>query len=251
MQEDHHQPAAIVQGLQINNVEAQHNADPSTASTHTLLNYMGTSPSVMETSMQQVPTSPTYLAVVPAQLQGRRCYVDASTAPDQPNQQPTTAGLGIFLLNMQEQPSKALSIRDKFLGSTLVIMAEAASLALASIITNRLNITEVSFLSDNEQLAQFLNKQDQSNPPDWRIKPLTQLYTNNATATASRTYKIPRRLNTIADSLTRQAFQEAMHNVQSLEFSCSNATHGFQCLFLQALHNVGFNDVTILAASCC
>jgi hypothetical protein len=84
-------------------------------------------------------------------------------------------------------------------------MAEAAALALASIITNRLNITEVSFMSNSEQLVQFFNKQDQSNPPDWRIKPLTQVFTNNAMATSSRTYKISRRLNTIADSLARRA----------------------------------------------
>jgi hypothetical protein len=92
---------------------------------------------------------------------------------------------------MQEQPSQVLSIRAKFQGSTSVLMAEAASLALASMITYTLNITGVSFLSDSALLVQFLNKQDHSDPPDWRIKPLTQLYTNNATATTSITYKIP------------------------------------------------------------
>jgi hypothetical protein len=130
-------------------------------------------------------------------------------------------------------------------------MAEAASLALASMITYTLNITGVSFLSDSAQLVQFLNKQDQSDPPDWRIKPLTQLYTNNATATASRTYKISRRLNTIADSLAHQTFQQFRHTAQTLEFSCSNDNHVMQCPFLQALHNVSLHDVTILAARYC
>jgi hypothetical protein len=117
---------------------------------------------------------------------------------------------------MQEQPSQVLSIRAKFQGSTSVLMAEAASLALASMITYTLNITGVSFLSDSALLVQFLNKQDHSDPPDWRIKPLTQLYTNNATATASRTYKIPRKLNTIADSLAHQAFQQFRHTAPIL-----------------------------------
>jgi hypothetical protein len=106
-------------------------------------------------------------------------------------------------------------------------------------------------MSDSEQLVQFFNKQDQSNPPNWRIKPLTQVVTNNVMATSSRTYKIPRRLNTIADSLARRALQEARHNVQTLEFSCSNDNHVSQCALLQALHNVGLHDVTILAARCC
>lgn len=75
-----------------------------------------------------------YEVIAPALLQGPRCYVDASTAPDQSNAQPRLAGLGIFILNLQEQPAQAIYIKAKLQACTSVIMAEAASLALASAI---------------------------------------------------------------------------------------------------------------------
>jgi hypothetical protein len=83
MQEDHRHTAPTTQG-HINSIEALHNEDPHT--TFTLLNYMAAPSSGMEPFMQQVHTSPTYLPAIPAHLQGRRCNVDASTTPDQPNQ---------------------------------------------------------------------------------------------------------------------------------------------------------------------
>jgi hypothetical protein len=45
-------------------------------------------------------------------------------------------------------------------------MAEAASLAFAALVTDRMNLTNINFLSDYEQLVHFLNAPDQSNPPD-------------------------------------------------------------------------------------
>jgi hypothetical protein len=39
-------------------------------------------------------------------------------------------------------------------------------LALASVITHKLNIIGINFLLDSEQLVHFLNKEDLSNPPD-------------------------------------------------------------------------------------
>jgi hypothetical protein len=130
-------------------------------------------------------------------------------------------------------------------------MAEAAGLALASVITANLNLTEVNFLSDNEQLVRFLNQQDLSNPPDWRIKPFTQLFANNTTARASKIYKIHRALNTTADSLARQALQDYTQDNHMIQFSCSNENHVPRCNWLQALQNVGLKDVTLSAACCC
>jgi len=55
-------------------------------------------------------------------------------------------------------------------GATSVLMAEAVAIALATIVTDRLNLQQIHFLSDNQQPVQFLNAVDQENPPDWRIK---------------------------------------------------------------------------------
>ena len=163
-----------------------------------------------------------YEITAPALLQGSRCYVDASTALDQPHLQPRFAGLGVFILNLQEQPAQAIYIKAKHVACTSVLMAEAASLALASAIIDRLNLTRVSYLSDCEQLVHFLDSDDLSNPPDWRIKYFTQTFSNHSTSSSSRVYKIHRRLNTTADALAGQAAEDSTIHNHNLELSCSS-----------------------------
>lgn len=58
-----------------------------------------------------------------------------------------------------------------------VIMAEAAAMALAAKLMNVLNFNDVCYLSDCSQLVQFLNVEDLSHPPDWRMKAFTQILT--------------------------------------------------------------------------
>jgi len=74
---------------------------------------------------------------------------------------------------MQEQSTEAIYIQANLQACSSVHMAEAAALALASVIAHKLNITGINYLFDSEQLVHFLNKEDLSNPPDWRIKHFT------------------------------------------------------------------------------
>jgi hypothetical protein len=146
------------------------------------------------------------------------------TAPDQPLQQPRMVGICVFILHLQEQSTMTMYIKAKLQACTLVLMAKAAALALASAITHKLNITGTNFLSDSEQLVHFLNKDDLSNPPDWWMKPFTQLFSNHASSTSANIYKIHRSLNTTAHTLARQALQEATPQ-EHLNFSCSSEHH--------------------------
>jgi hypothetical protein len=202
-------------------------------------------------SMQQVPMTHRYEVTSPDLLQGSRCYVDASTEPDHPSLHSRTAGLGVFILNFQEQTPKAIHIKAKLQECTSVIMAEAASLALAAAIINNLNLTEVNYLSDCEQLVHFLNKDDLSNPPDWRIKHFTQLFSNHSAEGSTKLYKVHRRLNITAHTLARQAAQDPYIQNDHFQFSCSFDHHVNQCGLLQALQAVSITDVTITAARCC
>jgi hypothetical protein len=59
-----------------------------------------------------------------------------------------------------------------------VLVAEAAALALAAIITDRLSLQQVDFLSNSQQLVHFLDGQDQTNPSERRIKYYTQIFSN-------------------------------------------------------------------------
>lgn len=214
------------------------------------LNHSHTAHQGMSIAMQQMLIINRYQVTAPALLQGHRCYVDASTSPDQPSQQPRMAGLGIFILHLQDHFTEAIYIKAKLQACTSVLMAEAVALALAAVIVQKLNITGINFLSDSEQLVHFLHKEDLANPPDWRIKPFTQLHSNLAVSSSARSYKIHRSLNTTAHSLARQAFTE--NNTQgNVELSCSSEHHVPQCSYLQALLDVKLHDVLIVAACCC
>jgi hypothetical protein len=111
-------------------------------------------------------------------------------------------------------------------------MAEAASLALAATVIHRFNIIECSFLLDCEQLMHFINSTDHSNPPNWRIKPFTQIYDNFSTIISSRVLKVNRNNNTTTDALARQALGSQASTFETMG-SCQ---HGIdQCFVSQVL----------------
>jgi hypothetical protein len=100
--------------------------------------------------------------------------------------------LGVFIINTQVHPPQNIYIKAAMKDSTSVIMAEAAVLALAAAVTAQLEMYHTNFLSDNQELVSFINSRDQSNPPDWRIKHLIQLFINYTHQRHTRTIKIGR-----------------------------------------------------------
>jgi hypothetical protein len=130
-------------------------------------------------------------------------------------------------------------------------MAEAAALGLAATVIDLLNFDNAAFLSDCSQLVQFLNDADQDHPPDWRMKPFTQLFANCASRRRAKIYYISRTLNSTADTLARQAFTVNVPTNVSFEHMCSNSNHGHQCPLFNALASVNIKSVRPLAASCC
>lgn len=176
--------------------------------------------------------------------------MDASTVPDDQNQGSSIAGIGIFFLPLQATPTQAIDIKAVLLSSASVLMAEAVGLALAYIITQRLNFQGVHFLSDNASLVSFLRQQDTTNQPDWTIKPYTQAFINTLHCQGNHIHKISRSLNTTADALARQAFQAPVHHNHLLQVTCSYNNHVTQCPLLQALHHVDLHNVHLLAARC-
>jgi len=146
---------------------------------------------------------------LPGLLQGVRCYTDASVTPDLPSFPPRAAGIDLFIINTQVNPAQTIYIKAKMTRATSVLMAEAAAIALAAIVTDRLHLQQINFLSDNQQLVHFLNAEDQANPPDWRIKHFTQVFTNHTRQGNRRVFKIQRSQDRIADNLARQALSQS------------------------------------------
>lgn len=189
---------------------------------------------------------------LPALLPGSRCYTDASSLPDQiAPLVPKTAGLGVFLINMQVHPPQNIYIKAVITNSTSVIMAEAAAMALAAAVSERLQLQHTNFLTDNQELVKFFNSADCSDPPDWRIKHLTQLFINHTQNRSTRTFKINRNQNQTADTLARQALQLSYDPQSEFACTCSHSAHTNQCTLIDALQFVHLNSVSVLAASRC
>jgi hypothetical protein len=65
------------------------------------------------------------------------------------------AGLGVFIINTQVHPPQTIYIKVVMAASSSVLMAEATALALATEITMHLNLQNMNFLSDNQELVYF------------------------------------------------------------------------------------------------
>jgi ribonuclease HI len=161
---------------------------------------------------------------LPASLTGIRCYTDASTSSNLPSNLSRNAGIGIFIINNQVHPVQTIYIKAAMKGTSSVLMAEAAALALAATVTKHLDLQQVLFLSDNQQLVNFLNNPNPDDPPDWRIKYYTQTFINLSNATAHRVHRIKRDQNCTADTLAMKSSTQ-LHPSTIFTCTCSYAAH--------------------------
>jgi ribonuclease HI len=202
---------------------------------------------------EPVPTVPVdiFLVPIPTALHGTRCYIDASTQPDQQVPVPRDAGIGIFIVDTQSQPSHSIFIKAAMKDASSVLMAEAAALALAIKFIKALSLQHVTVLSDNQQLVNFINGSSLHHPPDWRIKPLTQIAANDLQGTSVAVRRIRRQQNQMADLLARQALRECHNHQQACNFICAFDAHANECPLSLALNYVTINNVMVSTASCC
>lgn len=151
----------------------------------------------------------------------------------------------------QVQPVNTIYIRASLEETHSVVAAEAAALALAAMLTHAMDMHQVSFLSDCNQLVTFLNAQDHSNPPDWRMLHFFQAIVEATSSRSCNFYRIDRALNSTADTLAKLAFTSPAVQFQNYVPSCSYQHNGHQCPLLGALTSVSLAQTRVLAASCC
>jgi hypothetical protein len=195
------------------------------------------------------PTPEYSICRLPSLIAGSRCYVDASITPDGYPNDARSAGLGIFFLDSMS--SLRCYIKAKATQVTSVLMAESAALALPAMICSRIGVSEISFLTDNQILANFFNGTDYDSPPNWEIKPLTQNFLNATAQYKWRIFKIQRELNGTAHVLASQVFRSSLIPASIAQISCTNANHQNSCPLRKALTSVTWGCFSLVAASCC
>jgi len=149
------------------------------------------------------------------------------------------------------RPCILIFIKAAMRNSSSVLMAEAGALALVAVLLKQIQLHHTTLLSDNQQLVHFLNGSDLSHPPDWRMKPYTQIISSTLSGTTTAIRKITRTQNQMADLLARQALRDLHSNPHSFSGVCTHSAHVQECPLLMALQNVTINSVMVLTASCC
>jgi hypothetical protein len=113
-----------------------------------------------------------------------------------------------------------------------------------------MQMDQVSYFTDNQLLAHYLNNVDRFDIPDWRAAAYTHIINSSLTG-ASKVFHISRTHNGMADSLAKEGLHLLNSNSLLPNFSCTNPSHVLGCPFLGALQSVTINFVMVLTASCC
>jgi len=176
------------------------------------------------------------------------CYCDAEIRPDVSPQAPARTGIGIYIVNHLQNTTYTIS--STFENCSSVLMAEATALSFTSILAAGLGLQSVLFYTDNQTLVDNLQKDNLDRPPDWRIKPFTQIFCNNRDRVQGSVLKIDRKQNVEAHSLARQALSGFHENKGQPTCSCSNLQHVSSCPLKTAIKDLS-SVCNIIAASCC
>jgi ribonuclease HI len=176
------------------------------------------------------------------------CFTDAAIKPVARPEAPETAGVGILFKDNSQ--NTLITISAQIRNCSSVLMAETAGLSIASSIDAALQLNQVKFFTDNQTLADLLQRANLDGSPDWRIRPLAQNFFNNRDRVSATVHKIDRNLNYKAHALAKSAFSASNLMRGQPVLSCSNMNHVPTCP-LKAVLTALCNDCSVTAAICC
>jgi hypothetical protein len=101
-------------------------------------NSLYTNNSSAGTEQRSIQTTDPLLVSFPSSFAGTRCYTDTSTLPDNDTSSTKQAGLGVFIINTEENAPTSIFIKAIMPESSSILMAESASLALAVNLLNQI-----------------------------------------------------------------------------------------------------------------
>ncbi|KAL6598635.1 hypothetical protein ACP70R_046334 [Stipagrostis hirtigluma subsp. patula] len=146
-------------------------------------------------------------------LPGARCYTDAAISPDTQHSGPVRAGIGIFILqNPSNALASAISIKAAHHNVKSVLEAEARATQLASIVAKTMQLDQITYVSDNQQLVTALQANNIIDQPgNWSIRPILADIKHNNEGKTFEVRKINRMINTTAHNLLVEPDQVTTH----------------------------------------
>jgi hypothetical protein len=180
---------------------------------------------------------------MPAMLEGLKVYTDASITPDQNVIANRNAGLEIFLIISNPHQNINGYIKVSLVSVSSMFTAEATTLAFAGLIVNKLGIPASTFLTDNQQLATYVNNTCNTQIPCWDAKFYTHTFCNAGFGKNFTVNKISRNINITTHVLASQARSQC-NAPSGVSISRKNSSHVSSCPIRDAIDLVLWESIS-------
>ena len=161
----------------------------------------------------------------------------------------TTTGIGVFCHLCHQEGEMKILIQASIPKSPSPLLAEAIALVFAANLAIQLNISQVTFLTDNLILARAAAADKISDGVvPWELREQIAQYKKASRQITSQIYHIKRDINGIAHNCSQQALRQSL----SLPIhSCSNSAHAHNiCPIVLAVNNIKLKGLVIHAVQC-
>jgi hypothetical protein len=164
-------------------------------------------------------------------------------------QQDSLAGLGIFGQIQQDQMNAAILVQATTSRTSSPLQAEAIALTLAAQIANRLQLQQVTFLTDNLSLSRAAASNRASDPHiPWEIREQIASFMHASRNIDKQVYHLKRDFNKAAHRCAHQAIR---HPQFRPTFRCLNSAHqNSRCPVLNSLQKISPQGIVLQIVNC-
>ena len=181
-------------------------------------------------------------------ISGTKVYSDASWKnnhiPGRSDLQAT--GIGIFIFIPGDDFDTKIMIQASANSTHSPLVAEALALQFAAKVACRLQLHNVSFLTNNLSLAKMVvSRNIKDNSIAWRCRPQISSFMQDSSSELDAIYHIPRNINSIAHNCAHQVLNSRIKPV----LSCTNSAHS-PCPSMLSLQDFQVEGFVIHAVLC-
>jgi hypothetical protein len=183
-------------------------------------------------------------------VQGSKIFSDAAWKPKKNLKAGETeiTGLGVYCQILQDNLKATILLQASTGKTPSPLHAEALGLLLATKIAQLLKVNQITFLTDNLQLARAAASSPSEEQVPWEIRDLIASFKIQSRELQNSIYHIKREINGVAHNCAHQAIRQT----QSVPtYSCSNSAHPpGNCPVISSLQNTSLRDIVLYDVNC-
>jgi ribonuclease HI len=184
-------------------------------------------------------------------IKGNKIYTDAAwkTKKSPGFNGRTATGLGIFCQLQHSSGQYTVMIQDAMTTMPSPLHAEAVALVFAVQLAEQMNISPVTFLTDNLNLAKAASAEKITDPKvPWELREQIACYKKASMNIQAKIFHIKRDMNGVAHDCSQQALRQSL---SAPIFSCSSSAHlNNTCPLVLAFQNIHLQGIVLNAVYC-